>query len=52
MNTYLSNSVKNVDGLIVEYDNKKIGFAGVEFQHQLMQEEKLTKIHFQKNFQS
>ena len=28
MNTYLSSSVKNVDGLIVEYDNKKIGFAG------------------------
>ena len=28
MNTYSSSSVKNVDGLIVEYDNKKIGFAG------------------------
>ena len=28
MNTYLSSSVKNVDGLLVEFDNKKIGFAG------------------------
>jgi len=28
MNSYLSSSVKNVDGLVVEYENKKIGFAG------------------------
>ena len=28
MNTYTSNSIKNVDGLIMEYNNKKIGFAG------------------------
>ena len=28
MNTYSSSSIKNVDGLIIEYDNKKIGFAG------------------------
>ena len=28
MNSYTNNSIKNVDGLIVEYNNKKIGFAG------------------------
>ena len=28
MNSYTSNSIKNVDGLIVEHNNKKIGFAG------------------------
>ena len=28
MNKYTSNSIKNVDGLIMEYNNKKIGFAG------------------------
>ena len=28
MNTYSSSSIKNVDGLIIEYSNKKIGFAG------------------------
>ena len=28
MNTYSSSSIKNVDGSIIEYDNKKIGFAG------------------------
>jgi Icc-related predicted phosphoesterase len=28
MNLYISDTVKNVDGLIIDYDNKKIGFAG------------------------
>ena len=28
MNSYISNKVKNVDGLIIDYKNKKIGFAG------------------------
>ena len=28
MNSYLSSSVKNVDGLVIEYQSKKIGFAG------------------------
>ena len=48
MNSYTNNSIKNVDGLIVEYNNKKIGFAGVVFQHQLMLEVKLMKILFLK----
>ena len=49
MNSYTSSSVKNVDGLLIEHQGTKLGFAGGEYPRLSTQEEKLVKMNFRKN---
>ncbi|GIS45289.1 MAG: hypothetical protein Ct9H90mP17_1320 [Actinomycetota bacterium] len=48
MNSYTSSTIKNVDGLLIEHQGTKLGFAEGEYLRLSMQEEKLVKMNFQK----